>query len=158
MNKCREYTQQRLRAPPFSLVQQWGKKLKLPLKDIQSISDSLPLRHALGNLPPPPRPSPLWRKSFCLILVFFLAPERGSLNNTSKYKKTTPTCFRSPFTVQGDLGFISTNKKKYGIFFVAVQTFSRRIFCIPIKNSKSSTLIEAIQAMLKVRLSLSSCG
>jgi hypothetical protein len=40
-----------------------------------------------------------------------------------------------------------------------VQTFSRRIFCIPIKNSKSSTLIEAIQAMLKVRLSLSSsCG
>jgi hypothetical protein len=80
----------------------------------------------------------------------FLAPERGSFNNTSLYKKTTPTSFRSPFTVQGDLGFITTNKKKYGIFFVAVQTFSKRIFCIPIKNNKSSTLVAAIQDMLKV--------
>jgi hypothetical protein len=79
-----------------------------------------------------------------------LAPERGSLNNTSLHKKTTPTCFRSPFTVQGDLGFIATNKKKYGIFFVGVQTYSRRLFCIPIKNNKSPTLVAAIQAMLKV--------
>jgi hypothetical protein len=47
--KCREYTQQRLRAPPFSLVQQWGKKLKLNAQDIQTVSDSLPLRHALGE-------------------------------------------------------------------------------------------------------------
>jgi hypothetical protein len=89
---------------------------------------------------------------------FISAPERGSLNNTSLYKKTTPTCFRSPFTVQGDLGFIATNNKKYGIFFVGVQTFSRRIFCIPIKNNKGATLIEAIQAMLKVNPVFFTCS
>lgn len=58
-NKCREYTQLRLRAPPIPLVQQWGKKLKLSSKEIQTISDSLPLRHALG-------------KTFCLVHAFIL--------------------------------------------------------------------------------------
>jgi hypothetical protein len=49
------------------------------------------------------------------------------------------------------LGFFSTENKKFGQFFVAVQTFTRRIFVIPLKNLTLSSLLSAMTAMKKVR-------
>ena len=57
----------------------------------------------------------------------------------------------SPFFVQGDLGFFQYKGKKYGQFFCAVQTFTKRVFAIPIRNIKSETLIDALETMLKVK-------
>jgi hypothetical protein len=50
VSKCKEYTAARLRAPPKKLVMQWGKALGVAPQDILTLSDSLPLRHALGNI------------------------------------------------------------------------------------------------------------
>jgi hypothetical protein len=83
-------------------------------------------------------------------LIFYLGPDRGYLSNTSAWKSTTPVSFRSPYTVQGDLGFFAQNKKKYGQFFCAVQTFTNKIFAVPIRNTKSASLIEAIGQMVQV--------
>ena len=46
--KCLEFIQQHLRAPPWSLVKQWGKQLDLSLPTIKQISENLSLRHQLG--------------------------------------------------------------------------------------------------------------
>jgi hypothetical protein len=46
--KCLTYIQNRLRAPPSHLVFQWGKQLKLTPQEIQTVNESLPLRHRLG--------------------------------------------------------------------------------------------------------------
>jgi hypothetical protein len=48
------------------------------------------------------------------------------------------------------VGYIYKNKKKYGLFFVAVQTFTGRVFALALKNNKSPALVEAIGRMLKV--------
>ena len=135
-----------LRAPPFSLVKTWGQQLHCTLWDIQHVSDTLPLRFALGK-----KQQKLTEQRLLHYLFFLSAPEKGMLNNTFNYQKTTPTSFRSPFTVQGDLGFMSTNNKKYGAFFLAVQTLNNKIFVCPIKNNKSSTLVTVIGALQKVR-------
>jgi len=78
-----------------------------------------------------------------------LGSESGALNNTKKWKKITPQSIKSPFYAMADLGFFYYKNKRYGAFYCSVNTFTRRIFCIPIKNTKSSTLIEAIGLMLK---------
>ena len=80
----------------------------------------------------------------------YLGPDSGVLSNTKKWKKTTPRSFYSPFFVQGDIGFFHYKGKQYGQFFCAVQTFTKKIFILPIKNLKSESLIEAIRAMIKV--------
>jgi len=105
---------------------------------------------------------------------FFPGPDPGHISNSHMWKKTTPSSFRSPFFAQGDigtvpllyffqliliyiyiyinffLGFFNYKNKKYGAFFCAVQTFSKTVFAIPIKDLKSDTLIKALEAMLKV--------
>ena len=82
---------------------------------------------------------------------FFEGPESGALSNTKQWKKLTPYSYYSPFIAQGDVGFLSYKGKKYGQFFVAVQTFSKRIFALPISNLKTDSFVQAIQSMLKVR-------
>jgi hypothetical protein len=66
-------------------------------------------------------------------------------------EKVTPKTFSSPYFAQGDLGFFSYKKKKYGIFFVAVNHFTRKLFACPIKNTKSKSIIDAIGLMKKNR-------
>jgi len=61
-----------------------------------------------------------------------------------------PHSIRSPRYAQGDLGFISLNNKLYGIFLCVVDTYSKQIFAIPIKNNKSDSLISAIKSMMQV--------
>ncbi len=46
--------------------------------------------------------------------------------------------------------FINGNTLDSTAFFCAVQTFSKTVFAIPIKDLKSDTLIKALEAMLKV--------
>ncbi len=99
-------------------------------------------------------------------------PDPGFLSHTKKWKKTTPRSFQSPYYAQGDignvkpskkfflfivlrsvfyiLGFFSYNNKKYGQFFCAVQTFTGKVFAVPIRNVKTKSLIDAIQLMTKV--------
>jgi hypothetical protein len=48
------------------------------------------------------------------------------------------------------LGFFSYQNKKYGIFLVCVQTFTRKIWATPIKNTKIPTLVTAFSALVKV--------
>lgn len=81
---------------------------------------------------------------------FYLGPDSGVLTGSKKWKATTPTSFKSPYFAQGDLGFISLNKKRYGTFFLAVQTFTGHLFVMPIKNQTSASLIQAVQSMKKV--------
>jgi hypothetical protein len=113
-------------------------------EDIQTVYDTLPLRHQLGRCPPP-----LFHPSTERNL-FFSARDSGALNNTKSWKKTTPVSFRSPYTVQADIGFFAQHKKTYGAFFCAVQTFTQKIFALPLKNTRSETLMEALGHMLKV--------
>jgi len=51
------------------------------------------------------------------------------------------------------LGFFSYNNKKYGQFFCAVQTFTGKVFAVPIPNVKTDSLIEAIHKMTQVLFS-----
>lgn len=83
--------------------------------------------------------------------IFLQGPEPGVLSHSALWQKQLPTSFRSPFYCEGDLGFFSYKKKKYGIFFLAVQSFSRHIFCVRIPNTKAKSLYQAIGTMLKVR-------
>ena len=85
------------------------------------------LRHALFS-------HPTMRKA---ILV--------TLNHQKKFVRFTVSC--SAFYV---LGFFSYNNKKYGQFFCAVQTFTGKVFAVPIRNVKTKSLIDAIQLMTKV--------
>jgi len=71
------------------------------------------------------------------------------LSNSKKWKRITPLSFQSPFIAQGDLGFFYYNGKEYGQFFCAINTFTKRLFCIPIKNTKSESLMKAIELMKK---------
>jgi len=85
-----------------------------------------------------------------VFVCFFLGRETGALNNTRQWQQTTPSSFTSPYVAQGDLGFFKYKKKNYGAFFAAVNTFTKKVFAVPIRNSKAATLIEAIAAMKKV--------
>lgn len=49
------------------------------------------------------------------------------------------------------LGYMSRGKKRYGMFFLAVQTYSKHIFVLPIKNAGGPALIQAIEQLVKVR-------
>jgi len=49
-NKCTRYMKDNLRAPPQTLVRQWGKQLKMDPADVERISDRLKLRFALGKI------------------------------------------------------------------------------------------------------------
>jgi hypothetical protein len=91
---------------------------------------------------------------FLVIVFWYTGPEPGVLSNTKKWKATTPRSQYSPFMVQGDVGFFQYKKKNYGQFFCAVNTFTRKVFAIPIRNLKSNTLIDAIDQMLKVKIPL----
>jgi hypothetical protein len=77
-------------------------------------------------------------------------PDVGELGNTKTWKNSQPTSVRSPYVSEGDLGFFSYKKKRYGAFFLAVQTYSRRIFVAPIANTKAESIYKAIGLMLKV--------
>lgn len=84
-----------------------------------------------------------------MLWLLFVGLSSGAMSNSRRWQKSTPASIRSPFFAQADLGFIFFKKKKYGMFFVAVNTFTRRIFCQAIKNNKSETLISALEAMMK---------
>ena len=77
-------------------------------------------------------------------------PDSGFIGHTSQWKKQLPTSFRSPFYCEGDLGFFSYRSRKYGIFFLALQTFTRQIFAVRIPNTKAESIYQAISTMLKV--------
>jgi hypothetical protein len=47
-------------------------------------------------------------------------------------------------------GFFSYQNKKYGQFFCAVNTYTKRVFATAIPNNKTATLIKAIKEMIKV--------
>jgi hypothetical protein len=47
------------------------------------------------------------------------------------------------------LGFIATDRKRYGQFFLGVQTWSRKIFVINMPNLKLSSFERALSKMLK---------
>jgi hypothetical protein len=80
-----------------------------------------------------------------------LGPDPGHISNSKSWKKITPKSQSSPFISQGDIGFLQYKNKKYGQFYVAVQTYTRKVFALPIKNKNSETLIEAIGKMIKVK-------
>lgn len=66
-------------------------------------------------------------------IVFF-----GRKNNWHK-KLTKKPC----------AGYFSYQKKQHGLFFVAVQTFSKKIFACVLKSTKMGDLINAIGLMIK---------
>jgi hypothetical protein len=85
----------------------------------------------------------------------FLVP--FSVFRTGRHWYSTPTLFFSTYPniyiyiyINFFLGFFNYKNKKYGAFFCAVQTFSKTVFAIPIKDLKSDTLIKALEAMSKV--------
>ena len=78
-------------------------------------------------------------------------PDVGQISNTKTWKKSQPTSVRSPYVTEGDLGFFAYKRKKYGAFFLAVQTFSRHCFVTPIANTKTQSIYKAIGQMLKVK-------
>ena len=73
------------------------------------------------------------------------------MGHTKRWKKLIPHSFRSPYFLQGDLGFFSYDNKSYGTFFLGVNTFTGKLFVTKISNNKMDTLISAIGKMLKVR-------
>jgi hypothetical protein len=85
-----------------------------------------------------------------LTFSFVSGRESGVLSNSKNWKKITPPSQYSPFIAQGDIGFFQYHRKSYGQFFCAVNTYSKKIFAIPIKNLKAETLMLAIKSMLKV--------
>jgi hypothetical protein len=84
------------------------------------------------------------------VKIFLLGPESGMLSNTKRWKRVTPKSQYSPYICQGDIGFFRYKNKDYGQFLCCVQTFSKKIYAIPIKNLKSETLISALEKMVKV--------
>ncbi len=71
------------------------------------------------------------------------------MSNSKQWKRITPLSFKSPYIAQGDLGFFHYKNKKYGQFFCAINTYTNRVFALPIRNTKATTLIEAVGAMKK---------
>jgi len=47
--KCAQFVEQNLRAPPLSLVHNWGKKLKLSSQQIEKVNKNMLIRHQLGK-------------------------------------------------------------------------------------------------------------
>jgi hypothetical protein len=47
-------------------------------------------------------------------------------------------------------GFFAYQNKKYGNMFVAVQTYTKKIFACPIKNLKIESFMKALETMKKV--------
>jgi len=88
--------------------------------------------------------------SFPQCSMLCLAPDQGMLSHTGRYRRFIPQSFRSPYMVEADLGFFAVNKKKYGAFFLAVQTWLRTCFVVRIPNTRAVSLIRAIESMLKV--------
>jgi hypothetical protein len=131
--------------------------MRIARKEALRLSDSLPYRHALGTQERGRRGDHVKEKlCFLNILFYFLfsAPDLGGLNRTKRFKKITPTCFRSPYFAQGDLGYIGLQNKKYGLFFIAVQTRTGRIFVTKVSNAKTPTLLAAIGQMIQVKKDL----
>lgn len=139
--KIEEYVKNNLRAPPILLVKKWGKNLSA--EEIQTVNDRIKWRGQLGK-PPGIFFGNFFFKKKCL------GPDSGALNNTKKWKATTPHSFKSPYICQGDIGYFSFKNKKYGAFFCGVQTFSRKVFAVPIPNVSTPSLIKAIEQMVKV--------
>lgn len=52
--------------------------------------------------------------------------------------------------MQADLAFFPLGKKRRGIIFVGVQTYTRKIFATAIKSTRADELIKAIGLMIKV--------
>ena len=139
------YARQRLRAPTRALVRFWAKKENVSPADADRILEHQPFRHMLG---------------VCVCVgvgvceryhpFFSAGPDAGVMSNTRTWKALKPTSFKSPFMVQGDIGFFALNKKKFGQFLVLVQTFSGTITALPIPNTRSATLITALTTLLKV--------
>jgi hypothetical protein len=73
------------------------------------------------------------------------------LSNTKNWKKITSRSYYSPYISQGDIGFFNYKNKEYGQFICFVQTFSKKVAALPIKNLKSETLMLAIGQILKVK-------
>lgn len=141
-----DYVKENLRAPPHRQVLEWAKTLKVDPSEARLISDRTPYRHQLGTHPPPP---PLQIK--VLLCVFFLiGPGSGAMSHSKKWRETLPTSFTSPFFAQGDLGFFSSKTKKYGAFFLAVNSYTGLIHVSKISNTKMDTLVTAIGHMSKV--------
>lgn len=72
------------------------------------------------------------------------------MSHSKKWRETLPTSFTSPFFAQGDLGFFSSKTKKYGAFFLAVNSYTGLIHVSKISNTKMDTLVTAIGHMSKV--------
>ena len=92
-------------------------------------------------------------KVYTGLKYIFKGPDSGALTNTKRWKDTTPPTFSSPFIVQGDVGFIAYRNKTYGRFVVFVQTYTRRLFAVPLKNLRLDTLINSIDRLVKVCVS-----
>jgi hypothetical protein len=168
--KCDAYIRDNLKAPSLKLVMQWGRQLHMDPSTIKALSARIKLRHALGISQPPPV-----CHHFC-INAQSLGPDPGHLSNSKNWKRTTPRSFRSPYFAQGDIGkkntptpllsfyniltlfvgFFYYKKKKYGAFFCAVQTYTGFVYAAPIKNLKNETLFDAVRAMSKVKMQISS--
>ena len=65
--------QENLRAPPWKTVLQWGRQLRMNPTDIQTVSDRLSLRHALGK-----------------IILYFLKKTPSRLKNYSRSRSGKP--------------------------------------------------------------------
>jgi hypothetical protein len=91
-----------LRAPPWKTVLQWGRQLRMDLTDIQTVSERLSLRHALGKKKK--LSFVVLKKNQSRLKRIIPGPDPGQLSNSRMWKKTTPASFRSPFFAQGDIG------------------------------------------------------
>ena len=80
----------------------------------------------------------------------FTGPDTGILGHTKRYRKVLPTSFRSPYFTEGDIGYFYFKKRRYGSFYLALQTFTRKVFVTRIPNTREASLIAAIAAMKKV--------
>lgn len=72
------------------------------------------------------------------------------MSHSKRWREALPTSFKSPYYGQADLGFFSTHRKKYGAFFLAVNTYTGLIHVSKISNTKMDTLIGAVGKMIKV--------
>lgn len=62
-----------------------------------------------------------------------------------------PITFLGSYSKGYFTGFFSYKNKKYGQFYLAVQTFTKKVFAVSIPNLKTDSFIRAIQSMLKVQ-------
>ena len=162
--KCLAYQKAQLKVPAERLVQRWGQQMGLSRQATQDVSSALELRFAYGKYY-------FYYFFKCIMTMDGLGGEPGYMNNTPRWKKSTPPIFRSPFLVQGDigkspgvgfpplykilnkrllLGFFSKEKRKYGQFIVFVQTFTKHVWACPLPNTRFVSLLAAIKKMQQV--------